>query len=337
MQSIPVIIVSYRNPGDVIGCLHALRRLETEPEFAIFICENGGQAAYAVLRQALVSRLCDPCLEPFVKFDPVPQFARVHHLKYRDSPTRVTIAEARENFGYAGAINPWLAALLPIGDWPGVWILNPDTEPEPVALAELVACSSARGLGMVGSRVVKSPQDPIVLTRGLHWSSLKATTIAIDRDISAEILPDLDKLESYLDAASGVSIYITRKCLMDIGMMDEKYFLYFEDLEWGLRAKAKAWRIGYCHNSIVVHKGGTTIGSARTRGGASKLSVYLDFRNRTIFVWDHHRLWFLWTIIVLLLRTVEFGLAGSFSNMRAAVEGLKAGLWGEIGRPDGQQ
>jgi hypothetical protein len=43
-----------------------------------------------------------------------------------------------------------------------------------------------------------------------------------------------------LGSPSGVSIYVTRQCLERSGFMDERYFLYFEELDWGYRAKN--WR-----------------------------------------------------------------------------------------------
>jgi GT2 family glycosyltransferase len=116
--------------------------------------------------------------------------------------------------------------------------------------------------------------------------------------------------------------------------MDEQYFLYFEDLEWGIRAKRKLWKLGYADRSIVAHKGGTTIGSSRTRAGASILSVYLDFRNRVIFVRAHYPRWIFWTLFVLVLRALEFSLAGATRNTRAALNGIAAAIRGEIGRPE---
>jgi hypothetical protein len=115
--------------------------------------------------------------------------------------------------------------------------------------------------------------------------------------------------------------------------MDEQYFLYFEDLDWGHRAQ-KTCGVGYAHRSVVPHKGGTTIGSAASHSRASAFSVYLDFRNRVNFVRQHYPSWMLWTLLILLARSLEYGLAGAFGNMRMAREGLKAGIRGETGRPD---
>ena len=59
-----------------------------------------------------------------------------------------------ENLGWAGGIDVWIDRLLPISGWEGIWILNPDAEPEPGALRALVECAVAGNKGMVGSTIV---------------------------------------------------------------------------------------------------------------------------------------------------------------------------------------
>jgi N-acetylglucosaminyl-diphospho-decaprenol L-rhamnosyltransferase len=332
---IPIIIVSYRNPGDVAECLSALSRVTAEPKFDVFICENGGSAAFDALIASL-SAANGPCgEEPAATYAHllIPQFVRVQHLRIRNSDTRIALGEAIANLGYAGAINSWLRALRTLPAWRGVWVLNPDTQPEPLALAELVAASAAQRKGMVGSRITYPEQPEIVATRGLKWRRVLASTKAIGRNEPVSVEPDPEQIGAWLSAPSGVSIYVTRQCLDYIGLMDEEYFLYFEDLDWGYRAK-KTCGIGYAHRSIVPHKGGTTIGSGRTRSTTSAFSVYLDFRNRINFVRKCHHSWITWTVLVLSVRSIEYGIVGAFVNMHIALRGLKAGLAGETGRPD---
>jgi GT2 family glycosyltransferase len=332
---IPIVVVSYRNPADVAECLEALRGLAAEPAFDVYICENGGATAFDSLVSVL-SRADGPCtadtaLMPLC--EEMSRFVRVQCLELRSRDVRVLTAEARENFGYAGGINAWLRVLFCNPAWPGVWILNPDTRPDPLSLAELVAWSASRRKGMVGSRVVSFEEPDIVHTRGLRWRPTRASTVAVDFRTPAAIEPNHDAVEEQLEAPSGTSIYVTRRCLERIGFMDERYFLYFEDLDWGYRAK-NFGGVGYAHRSVVPHRGGTTIGSARSRRAASQLSVYLEFRNRVLFVRQHHRSWLAWTLLILSVRSLEYGLAGSFANMRAAIVGLKAALVHETGRPD---
>jgi N-acetylglucosaminyl-diphospho-decaprenol L-rhamnosyltransferase len=331
---IPVIIVSYRNPKDVAECLLALTQV-ADPAFDVFVCENGGSAAFDTLVSSLCAEggSCERDQEPTYVHLPMPRFSRVQNLRLRDRDTRVVVAEALENFGYGGAINAWLRVLRALPAWPGAWVLNPDTQPEPHALAELVTAAAARRKGMVGSRVVHPERPGRVSTRGLRWRRGVATTKAIGRGELATVEPDPEQLEAHLMAPSGVSIYVTRRCLEYIGLMEEKYFLYFEDLEWGHRAK-RSCGVGYAHKSIVLHKSSTTIGASTDRSKASALSVYLDFRNRVNFVRQCYPSWMVWTALILVARSLQYGMVGAFANMWVALRGLKAGLLGETGRPD---
>jgi N-acetylglucosaminyl-diphospho-decaprenol L-rhamnosyltransferase len=187
--------------------------------------------------------------------------------------------------------------------------------------------------GMVGSSLRQELEPEIIQSRGLAWRKWRASTLSVDWRSSATVCPPPDEVERRLDSPSGASMYVTRDCIERIGLMDERYFLYFEDLEWGLRAKKLA-TIGYAHRSIVMHEGGTTIGSATTRRGHSPLSVYLDFRNRLLFVRQHFTAWLPWTFMIELAEIIDFGRMRAFRNMSAALRGMGAGLLGKTGRPD---
>ena len=113
----------------------------------------------------------------------------------------------------------------------------------------------------------------------------------------------------------------------------KSYFLYWEDFDWGIRAKA-ACGIGYAHNSVVPHIGGSSTGAVRKRAQRSPVAVYLRNRNQLHFVRRHHPGWFAWTVFVSFLRTGEFLAVGSTRNFVAALRGLVAGLRGEKGRPE---
>ena len=83
---------------------------------------------------------------------------------------------------------------------------------------------------------------------------------------------DLPAIERAMDSPSGASMYVTRRCIEQIGLMDESYFLFYEDLDWGVRAKKHG--LGYASDSIVAHQRGTTTGSAGRSTALSRLSVY---------------------------------------------------------------
>lgn len=337
MVAVVVIIVGYRNAGDIADCLRALSSANAEPRFQVFIAENGGPSGM----DALIARLeeGDPAWRSGGAAPPAMLEAG---KRFRDftlaAPdghpiAAVHVAEMAENKGYGGAINAWLRPLLKAPEWEAVWVLNPDTVPEPDALAELAAYARDHGKGMVGSCIIRTDQPDRVFTRGLSWNGFLCRPEAIGRGAEVSVEPDPKEIEARLAAPSGASIYVTRAVLEAIGLMDERFFLYFEDLEWGLRAQ-RLGMVGYAHRSRVPHKCGTTIGGTASRAGRSKLSVYLGARNLILYERSKHPLCVPWALVTQTGFLAIYGAVGAFANMAAGFRGLIAGLRGEIGRPD---
>jgi GT2 family glycosyltransferase len=330
-----VLVVGFRNPGDIVACLQALAEAQPDPSAEVFIAENGGPAAVdALLHQMLDAGHCRIVPNEAIPTDPelMPRRWRLVWNRPDGTPRLwLNVAEIAENVGYAGGVNAWLRPLLQVPGWDGAWILNPDAEPSPTALAELVAYARIHGKGMVGSRLTVSVDSTQIHSRGLAWRKLIAKTEAVDYHAPITLIPTPDEVDARLDSPSGASLYVTRAMIETIGLMDDRYFLYFEDLDWGLRAKA-AGGIGYAHASIVPHAGGTTTRTSDRR--TSTLTTYLEFRNRILFVRSHYPRLLSWTIAMQVLHAAAFVRAGSFASMKAALRGLVAGVRGEVGRPD---
>ena len=329
---IPIVIVGFGNADDVVRCLSALGKQRGCPKFGVFLCENAGRDAFNVLAGAL-SQAGGPCSGAFEQAVVTsPDFLRVIETSLAGRAVPVFVAEAKENFGFAGGVNTWIRLFLREQGWTGVWILNPDTWPEPDALAELVASAEGRHKGMVTSRIMIPGRDDVNSSRGLKWDKLRAKTIGVDIFAPVDPAPDPDDVERRMDAPTGVSLYVSKECIDKIGLMDESYFLYFEEFDWGLLAKVQCG-IGYAHNSIVPHVSGSSTGAVRDRRKRSQLAVYLRARNTIHFVRRHYPKWLLWTVLVSFLRTGQYPLYGSMANFVAAVNGIVAGLRGETGRP----
>jgi len=334
----PILIVTYRNTADIVACLTAVRAARPTPAFEIFLCENGGSEAYRDLVAALTAENgpCLACLETGLQEEldtPLLTTRLLLRLRGRADAPLVHVGEAKENLGYAGGVNAWLRPLMAVPSWPAAWILNPDTEPAPDALSELAAYAAQWGKGMVGSRLVPTAQPDSVHSRGLRWSKSRAVACSVDLRARDNIEPDPKGVDSRLDSPSGASMYVTRRCIEQIGLMDEGYFLFFEDLEWGLRAK-RLFGVGYAHRSVVVHAGGTTIGSSINDSHRSALSVYLEYRNSILFVRKNFPRWLLWTVMLQLVRLGVKGRAYPPGNRSAAFGGIVAGVRGRFGRPN---
>ena len=329
---VPIVIVGFANSDDVVRCLTAIGTQRGCPRIGVFICENGGSAAFEALQESL-SKAGGPCAGAVQTLNlTTPLFIRACSLKLAGAEAPVFLAQAGENSGFPGGVNAWLRVFLPERGWKGVWILNPDTWPEPEALAHLVDFAETRGKGMVTSRIMIPDRTDIASSRGLKWHKLAAKAIGVDIYAPVDPPPDPNDVERRMDSPTGVSIYVTRECIDKIGLMDESYFLYFEDFDWGVLAKINCG-IGYAHNSVVPHISGSSTGAVRKRAERSQLAVYLQNRNQIHFVRRHYPSWLPWTVFVSFLRTGEYILAGSTTNFVTAVRGLIAGVRGETGRP----
>jgi N-acetylglucosaminyl-diphospho-decaprenol L-rhamnosyltransferase len=330
---VPIVIVGFKNADDIVKCLTAIGQQRGCPKIGVFICENGGAGPFDALIDAL-SDSGGPCAggPTSVNLD-APIFLRTSRLQLASADIPVFVGLARENLGFAGGVNSWIRLFLPSPGWAGVWILNPDTWPEPDALAELIAFSVERGKGMVQSRIMFPDRSDIASSRGLKWHKLRAAASGVDIFAQVSPAPDPDDVERRIDSPTGVSFYVTRACIDKVGLMDDSYWLYWEDFDWGVRAKA-ACGIGYAHNSVVPHIGGSSTGAARERAKRSVTAVYLGNRNKLHFVRQHHPDWFAWTVFVSFLRTCEYLLVGSTRNFSVAIRGLIAGLRGERGAPE---
>lgn len=253
VAEVAVIIVAFRNSQDVHLCLQSLRLLNPAQPFAVFICENGGSDAFDRLLETLTGNQgpCDP--DDTMPRLASPRLSRIRRLRLRTAdpsrPVVVHVGEACENLGYAGGVNAYLEPLLDRRECAGFWILNPDTQPLPDALKKLVEHADRHDRGIVGSRLVQRNRPDVVQARGLAWRKWRASAFLVGWLSPA--VPPVSELEPQLDAPSGASFYVTRELVARIGRMDERYFLYFEDLDWGTSRKA-AWpnrlcgRIGGC-------------------------------------------------------------------------------------------
>lgn len=321
-----IVIVGYRNADDVRMCLSALGQA-TEKNFLISICENGGKASY----RSLIETLND--LVDFSSAAPELVDARVDQScagRLRPGGQSVRIYCAQNNLGYAGGVNVSICQLGRVEGWSALWILNPDTMPDPNALAALIGRAREGPYGVVSSRLVfKSTQR--VQSYGGRWRPLMARGLNIGMNAWRDSVPDFDAIELSMDYVSGASLFATRDFVESVGMMDERYFLYCEEVDWCFRRRHH--RLGYAHDSLVYHSHGRTMGSSANPKERSSLSVYLDERNKLLFTRRFFPRRYPLVVVMTLLLTLQYLKVGAVNNFFVALSGWLAGLRGEVGPP----
>jgi N-acetylglucosaminyl-diphospho-decaprenol L-rhamnosyltransferase len=237
---------------------------------------------------------------------------------------------AKDNLGYGGGINLGLDCIATSSNWSWVWILNPDTEVDRDALAALVSYARDDRYGIVGARLVLAETGRIQLYGG-RWRSWLARGFNLGLGAPGDARPETDVIERQLDYISGASMFVSRRFIETVGRPSEGYFLYDEDVDWCLRRGS--FPLGYAHDAIVRHRHGATIGSSHNRIRRSGLSVYLDERNKVLLTQRFFPIRYPVVIVVALLLTGQYILAGAYANFGYAVRGWAAGILGRSGPP----
>jgi len=310
---------------NIIGCMRCLNNSRYR-NFSVVICENGGVDAFSRdVDEIMNLREIAPVLEGGFRSDQAR--ARFHFGADKRS---LTILNPGENKGYSGGVNTCISSAGP--DWGFVWVLNPDTFPEPEALGALVRRQAEHGYGIVGSRIVYVSSGRVQLWGGLKYWPLLGRCRSHGENEHFDTTPDVQAIEAKLDVISGASMFVSREYIEAVGVMDEDFFVYYEDVEWSLRRGN--FRLGYAHDSIVRHVAGATSGSGGLRPKRSRFNLYLSERNRVLIA--KKRFSTIWPLLAFLalFQTVEFLVR--FHSGRAfgiAVAGWWAGVTGETGMP----
>jgi GT2 family glycosyltransferase len=300
---VAVCIVGFANAGDIEQCLRALAA-QTHKDFEVIVCENGGNAAFAALKAALPSSM-------------------------RGVP-KITLLNAPENPGYAGGVNRAISASPHADAW---WVLNPDTVPDPQALAALSERLAKGDVAAVAGPVL-GHNGRLQSFGGGRWRAWLARVEALGAGAAPDRLPDPADVERQFDYLTGASMLVGRDFIAAAGLMTEDYFLYVEEVDWCIRARAKGVQLGFAPEARVLHAHGSTTGAGGHVSTRSRLSVYLDERNKVRLVRETTpRRLPVAVLSSLGLMTMRFAFQGAFKQWGYAIAGWAAALRDERGKP----
>ncbi len=181
------------------------------------------------------------------------------------SGERARVLANERNVGFGTAINQAIRDSVSVY----VAVLNDDATPQPGWLGALVKAAEARPkAGMFASQVRLAGTD-----------QLDSAGMLIARDGSSkqrghgEPPSQFAKNSDILFPTGSAALY-RRKMLDEIGLFDERFFLYCEDTDLGLRARWAGWEAEYVAGAIVNHT------YSKSAGRASALKAYYVERNR---------------------------------------------------------
>lgn len=228
-----------------------------------------------------------PAASPAVRFCDIGRMQAATILDPREwSDAPLTFLLARENRGFAAGVNLGLRSLL-AGDFDILIILNPDALLAEGAIEAFAERLRDPRVGLCGASVLSFDEPTRI--QALGGAALDPLTL-VGRNIGegAEFreAPDENAVEAQLDYPLGAAIAFRPDYVRAAGLLDERYFLYFEEADWTLAGRA-AHRVGWAREAVVYHRyGASTKSRPAMRGAASRRSPLSDYhmaRSRRLF------------------------------------------------------
>lgn len=192
-------------------------------------------------------------------------------------------------------------------------LLNPDTVLPPLALADMLAFMESRPqVGVAGPRLVREdgsldkacrrsfPTPEVAFYRLFGLSRLFPNSRRFGRYNLTYLPPDVT---TEVDSVVGAFMLIRGEALAQVGLMDEQFFMYAEDLDFCQRAKQRGWQVWYNADVTVLHYKGQ---SSRQRSTFANVQFYQTmrlfhdkhFRKQTFFAVN----WLIYAAVALLRR-----------------------------------
>jgi GT2 family glycosyltransferase len=264
-----VVVLNYRTPDLTIACLRSIApHVSLLPNMHVVVTDNAsGDGSVERIGKVIASENMG------------------HWAELMALP---------KNGGYAygnnAAVRPALAS-----DHPPefVLLLNPDTVLRPNAIQSLVQFMREHpNCGIAGSRLEDPDGTPQTsafnfpsawseLDRGLQ---LGVIARLLEHKLVRRPIPDH---ACSVDWVAGASMLVRREVFDHIGLIDEAYFLYFEEVDFLLRAKRAGFETYYVPDSRVVHHVGASTGVSDHRKAAKRVPEYWWDSRRRYFLKNH--------------------------------------------------
>ena len=253
---VSVAIVHYETPDLLVRCLEALKASQGSEDFEVFAVDNASSA-----------------------FDPAAAAAAF---------PGATIIRNEANVGFSRAANQVLR--LARGRY--LLLLNPDAfvAPESIVLMAIylddhpdVACVTCRveledgSLDLACRRLFPTP------IRSLYRMTWLSRVFPRSRRFGQYNLTYLSEwTETEIDQPCGAFMLVRSEIRDEVGLLDERYFMYGEDTDWAFRMKQAGWRIMYVPTTTVRH-----VKRASSRKNRQQTIRYF-YRSMRIFYREHY-------------------------------------------------
>lgn len=238
-----IIVLNWNGKKDTLACLESLRRLDY-PNYEVVVVDNGSS---------------DDSVQAIQKTFP-----------------EVTLLIIGQNLGFAGGNNVGMRYALEQGaDY--LFLLNNDTIVDPQILSSFMEASTRIGQeAILGAKIYYYAEPDRIWYAGARWNS----AISGFDHIGQGSIDDEGKFNSLseTDYVCGCALFISARLLNRIGLLDEEFFLTFEETDLCYRAKKAGYMSYFVPEAKVWHKISVSFG-----GEGSALFHYFLLRNKLLW------------------------------------------------------
>jgi len=326
--SVSIIILNWNGWTDTIECLESIYHLNYSNYQVIVIDNNSSDDSIQKINDYAMGKL--EVKSNFFKYDPydkpieIVQYSgkNTELAKFPTYKKQLMIIENKKNYGFAKGNNIGIKYALKNLNPDYILLLNNDTVVDKDFLRILVQEGENNSeTGLLGPKMYYYDNPDVIWCIGgkIDWKLARGLHVGINEtDIG-----QYDKKMNF-DYINGSAILIKREVLEDIGLLDEKFFLYFEETDLALRASENNYKRIFVPNSKIWHK------VSKSGGGIKQeIGLYYITRNRWIFMkkWAKKTNFIIFVVIQILGVIVLPILLSIYYNNRKLFTAYYSGFW----------
>lgn len=268
-SKVEIIVLQYNNSYDTLKCLESLNRLNYH-DFSVIVVDNNSQSEHS---------------------------ERVKN-KIAELGSKFYFLQSETNLGYSGGNNLGIKYALENGaDY--VLILNNDTVLSSDVLSRLIKRAGENDfIGVLTPALDEG--DRVAYGGKIKWlASELSHNYQFDKP---EIGADIWGTNIYIP---GAALLVKHKVFEKIGFLDERYFLYFEDADFSVRAANAGFKLIICPEISIKHNVSST-----TKDLGSPLLLRYHFRNAHLFNFLHGPFWIkillpFWSLWIIMKQVIK--------------------------------
>ncbi len=290
-----IVVLNWNNSSDTIECLESILPSIQKKIASVVVCDNGSSDSSIknILLWAKKHFLSQSFLSLPISLDKI--------IEQKEKRWDFTLLRINTNLGYSGGNNIGIRYALSNNDYDYILLLNNDTVLHQNALYELASCAEINpNFGVLGSTLLNYDNpDQVQCAGGCTYNSI--TTIFKNMHGNLSLSELIDKKDSIrFDYINGAASLYRPEVFRRFGYLDERYFLYYEELDFSRRLIHSEYTLGWCKKSFIFHKGAASFGGSPYKIKEEEyLRNYHENLSTLLYTKKHHSHYF---IIPAILR-----------------------------------